>query len=47
MKKICFLLLLTNFSFAQVNSKDCLVSVLSNQTCDCLDTKELTEANLE
>ena len=47
MKKICFLLLLANFSFAQVNSKDGLVGVLSNQTCDCLNTKELTEANLE
>lgn len=47
MKKILFLLLLTNFSFAQVNSKEGLVDVLSNQTCDCLNTKELTEANLE
>ena len=40
-------MLLANFSFAQVNSKDGLVGVLSNQTCDCLDTKELTKANLE
>lgn len=47
MKKILFLLLLTNFSFAQVNSKEDLVGVLSNQTCDCLNTKELTETNLE
>lgn len=47
MKKILFVLLLTNFSFAQVNSKEGLVDVLSNQTCDCLNTKELTEANLE
>lgn len=47
MKKILFLLFLTNFSFAQVNSKESLVDILSNQTCDCLNTKELTEANLE
>ena len=40
-------MLLTNFSFAQVNSKEGLINVLSNQTCDCLNTKELTEANLE
>lgn len=48
MRKIFFLLLLTNFSFAQVNSKEGLIDVLSNQTCDCLNTKEdLTESNLE
>ena len=40
-------MLLANFSFAQVNSKDGLVGVLSNQTCDCLDTKKLNKANLE
>ncbi len=42
-----FLLLLTNLSLAQVKSKEDLVDVLSNQTCDCLNTKDLTETNLE
>lgn len=47
MKKVLFLLLVTNLSFSQVNSKEDLVNVLSNQTCDCLNTKDLTETNLE
>ena len=47
MKKILFLLLLTNLSFAQINSKDDLVNVLTNQTCECLNAKDLTGENLE
>lgn len=47
MKKIVFILFLTNFSFAQVNSKEGVIDLLSNQTCDCLNTKDLTETNLE
>ena len=46
-KAVLLLFLVTAFNFAQNTTKEELLKTIAQETCDCMATKELTDANLE